>query len=99
MDLKYLAGVLKYVISTVCSIGLVVFLMYHIIGSLTSDVETAPISFTTQEQASEYDAYIFRGESLLYTSPGDVGNINFLPEDGTKVSVGEEVCQVYAGSA
>ena len=99
MDLKYLAGVLKYVISTVCSIGLVVFLMYHIIGSLTSDVETASISFTTQEQASEYDAYIFRGESLLYTSTTDVGNINFLLEDGTKVSVGEEVCQVYAGSA
>lgn len=99
MDLKYLAGVLKYVISTVCSIGLVVFLMYHIIGSLTSDVDTASISFTTQEQVSEYDAYIFRGESLLYTSPGDVGNINFLREDGTKVSVGEEICQVYAGSA
>ena len=98
MDLKYLAGVLKYVISTICSVGLVVFLMYHIIGSLTSDVDTATISFTTQEQASEYDAYIFRGESLLYTSPGDVGNINFLLEDGTKVSVGEEVCQVYAGS-
>jgi hypothetical protein len=73
--------------------------MYHIIGSLTSDVDTASISFTTQEQVSEYDAYIFRGESLLYTSPGDVGNINFLREDGTKVSVGEEICQVYAGSA
>ena len=99
MDLKYLAGVLKYVISTVCSIGLVVFLMYHIIGSLTSDVDTASISFTTQEQVSEYDAYIFRGESLLYTSPGDAGNINFLREDGTKVSVGEEICQVYTGSA
>ncbi len=99
MDLKYLASVLKYVISTVCSIGLVVFLMYHIIGSLTSDVDTASISFTTQEQVSEYDAYIFRGESLLYTSPGDVGNINFLKEDGTKVSVGEEICQVYTGSA
>ncbi len=99
MDLKYLAGVLKYVISTVFSIGLVVFLMYHIIGSLTSDVETTPISFTTQEQVSEYDAYIFRGESLLYTAPGDVGSINFLKEDGTKVSVGEEVCQVYAGNA
>ncbi|MBQ7300903.1 MAG: hypothetical protein IJW77_13800 [Clostridia bacterium] len=98
MDLKYLAGVLKYVISTVCSIGLVVFLMYHIIGSLTTEVETASITFTTQEQVSEYDAYIFRGESLLYTSPGDAGNINFLLEDGTKVSVGEEVCQVYAGS-
>ena len=98
MDLKYLAGVLKYVISTVFSIGLVVFLMYHIIGSLTTDVETATISYTTQEQVSEYDAYIFRGESLLYTSPGEVGNINFLKQDGTKVSVGEEVCQVYAGS-
>lgn len=98
MDLKYLAGVLKYVISTICSIGLVVFLMYHIIGSLTTEVETASITFTTQEQVSEYDAYIFRGESLLYTSPGDAGNINFLLEDGTKVSVGEEVCQVYAGS-
>ena len=73
--------------------------MYHIIGSLTSDVDTASISFTTQEQVSEYDAYIFRGESLLYTSPGDVGNINFLREDGTKVSVGEEICQVYTGSA
>ena len=99
MDLKYLAGVLKYVISTVFSIGLVVFLMYHIIGSLTTDVETATISYTTQEQVSEHDAYIFRGESLLYTSPGEVGNINFLKQDGTKVSVGEEVCQVYAGNA
>ena len=74
MDLKYLAGVLKYVISTVCSIGLVVFLMYHIIGSLSTEVETASIAFTTQEQVSEYDAYIFRGESLLYTSPGKVSS-------------------------
>ncbi|MBO5649207.1 MAG: hypothetical protein J6S76_04775 [Clostridia bacterium] len=99
MDLKYLAGVLKYVLSTVLSVGLAVFLLYHIISTFSTEVETASISFTTQEQTSGYDAYIFRGESLLYTAPGDAGNINFLLDDGTKVSVGEEVCQVYSGSA
>ena len=98
MDLKYLAGVLKYVLSTVFSIGLAVFLLYHIINGLTTDVETATIVYTTQEEVTEYDAYIFRGESLLYTSPGQAGSINFLCEDGTKVAVGEEICQVYAGS-
>jgi len=99
LDLKYLAGVLKYVLSTVFSVGLAVFLLYHIISSLSTEVETATITHTTQEQASEYDAYIFRGESLLYTAAGTDGSINFLREDGTKISVGEEVCQVYAGSA
>ena len=98
MDLKYLAGVLKYVLSTVFSIGLAVFLLYHIINGLTTDVETATIVYTTQEEVTEYDAYIFRGESLLYTSPGQAGSINFLCEDGTKVAVGQEICQVYAGS-
>lgn len=99
MDLKYLASVLKYVISTVLSVGFAVFLLYHIIGSMKTDVETATITQTVQEEVTEYDAYFFRGETLLYTSPGQTGNMNFLCEDGTKVAVGEEVCQVYAGSA
>ncbi len=99
MDLKYLAGVLKYIVTTALSIGLAIFLLYHIIGSMSTGVETASIVFTTQEEVTEYDAYIFRGETLIYTSPGQTGNINFLREDGTKVAVGEEICQVYAGSA
>lgn len=99
MDLAYLRSVLKYIITTALSIGLAVFLLYHLIGSFTTEVETAPITFTTQEQAQDYDAYIFRGEYLLYTSPGEAGTINHLREDGEKVAVGEEICQVYAGSA
>ncbi|MGM9624771.1 MAG: HlyD family efflux transporter periplasmic adaptor subunit, partial [Eubacteriales bacterium] len=84
--------------STVLSIGLTVFLLYHIIGSLTTDVETTTIVYTTQEDVTDYDAYIFRSEVLLYTSPGQTGSINYLREDGTKVAAGQEVCQVYAGS-
>ncbi len=98
MDFKYLQSVLKYVLSTVLSIGLAVFLLYHLLGSFTTDVVTAPIVYTTQEQASDYDAYIFRGEYLLYTGSSTDGTISHLRNDGEKVAVGEQVCQVYPGS-
>ena len=98
MDIKYLMGVLKYVLSTLFSIGIAVFLMYHIINSISTEIETSPIVYTTQEEVTAYDAYIFRNESLLYTDPSVDGNMNFLCEDGTRVSANDKVCQVYAGS-
>ena len=99
MDLKYLAGVLRYVISTLLSIGLAVFLLYHIAGSFRTEVTAASIVYTTQEQAQDFDAYIFRSEYLLYTAATESGGLNHLREDGAKVAVGEEICQVYAGTS
>ncbi len=98
MDLQYLKRVLKYVLSTILSIGLVCFIVYHMVGSMTTDVETAPIIYTTQEEAEAFDAYFFRGEYLLYTNSPEGGNISHMCDDGEKVAVGEAVCQVYAGS-
>lgn len=98
MDLQYLKRVLTYVLSSLLSIGLVAFIIYHLVGSLTTDVETAPIVYTTQEEAEVFDAYFFRGEYLLYTTSPEGGIISHLCEDGEKVAVGEAVCNVYEGS-
>ena len=76
MDLKYLAGVLRYVISTLLSIGLAVFLLYHIAGSFRTEVTAASIVYTTQERAQDFDAYIFRSEYLLYTAATESGGVS-----------------------
>ena len=96
MDYKYLKNIIKYVLTVLLSVGLAAYILYHMINSLNDSVETIPVSFVTQEDCISVDGYLFRSETLLYTT--QPGSVSVLFDNGTHVRAGSAVCQVYSGS-
>ena len=68
MDKKYLRQVALYVLSVLLSIGLILYIGYHLFYGLTQKTETATATVATVGSALEMDVYIFRDEIPLTAS-------------------------------
>ena len=93
MDKKYLKQVALYVLSVVLSIGLMLYIGYHLFYGLTQKTETATATVATVGSALEMDVYIFRDEDPLAIS--ETGS--FVPNvaDGARVGIGRVVASLY----
>ena len=93
MDKKYLKQVALYVLSVVLSIGLMLYIGYHLFYGLTQKTETATATVATVGSALEMDVYIFRDEAPLAIS--ETGS--FVPNvaDGARVGIGRVVASLY----
>lgn len=97
MDKKYLKQVALYVLSVVLSIGLMLYIGYHLFYGLTQKTETATATVATVGSALEMDVYIFRDEDPLAIS--ETGS--FVPNvaDGARVGIGRVVASLYDASS
>ena len=97
MDRKYLKQVALYVLSVVLSIGLMLYIGYHLFYGLTQKTETATATVATVGSALEMDVYIFRDEDPLAIS--ETGS--FVPNvaDGARVGIGRVVASLYDASS
>ena len=97
MDKKYLKQVALYVLSVILSIGLMLYIGYHLFYGLTQKTETATATVATVGSALEMDVYIFRDESPLAIS--ETGS--FVPNvaDGARVGIGRVVASLYDASS
>ena len=62
MDKKYLKQVGLYVLASAVSLGLILYIGYHLFYGLTQRVETAPASPAAIQSVIEADVYLFREE-------------------------------------
>ncbi len=98
MDKKYLKQVGLYVLTSLLSIGVMLYIGYHLFYGLTQRIETAPASPATIHSVIEADVYLFREESLLrFGSSG--GSVVPAVPDGTRVGIGDTVARLYDRSA
>ena len=97
MDKKYLKQVALYVLSVILSIGLMLYIGYHLFYGLTQKTETATATVATVGSALEMDVYIFRDEDPLVIS--ETGS--FVPNvaDGARVGIGRVVASLYDASS
>lgn len=97
MDKKYLKQVALYVLSVILSIGLMLYIGYHLFYGLTQKTETATATVATVGSALEMDVYIFRDEDPLAIS--ETGS--FVPNvaDGARVGIGRVVASLYDASS
>ena len=97
MDKKYLKQVALYVLSVVLSIGLMLYIGYHLFYGLTQKTETATATVATVGSALEMDVYIFRDEDPLAISEAG----SFVPNvaDGARVGIGRVVASLYDASS
>jgi hypothetical protein len=97
MDKKYLRQVALYVLSVILSIGLILYIGYHLFYGLTQKTETATATVATVGSALEMDVYIFRDEIPLTSF--SAGSCVPSAADGEKVGVGRVVASLYEASS
>lgn len=96
MENKLLKNIAIYVVSAVGSILLICYVLYHLLNGFETKLETTPAIIATQEQTISLDAYIFRDETVLTATQS--GGVNYLFENGERVSVGNAVANIYSGA-
>ena len=96
MRKKIIASILKYVVSAVVSLGVIAYIIYHLVISFGTSVETTPAQLVTLNETITVEAYILRDETVLTSSTG--GGVNCLFQDGVMVRRGAAVADVYSGT-
>lgn len=94
MDKKYLRQVGLYVLSVALSLGLILYIGYHLFYGLTQKTESEPATVATVGTALDMDVYIFRDEIPLTAS---VSGGSCVPDvsDGERVGIGRAVASLY----
>lgn len=92
-----LGGFLGYVVSIVISVIVIVYLGYHFFSGLDDELMTEHALLVTENDISEFDAYIFRNETVVYSN--ETGGIGYTFSDGTKVNKGSALANIYGGTA
>lgn len=95
MDKRYLKNVAVYIVSAVLSVLVIIYIIYHLVGGFSQEVETMPADIVTVSETYDAEAYIFRDEKLILSN--GTGSANLLFEDGTMVKKGAAVASIYSG--
>ncbi|MBQ0102399.1 MAG: hypothetical protein KBT31_06360 [Firmicutes bacterium] len=96
MDLTYLKGIAKYIVSAILSLVIVLYIVYHITGGFTPAIETSKALYTTAEETLSATAIIMRNEQIVYSTTK--GNVNYLKSDGIKVATGIQVAEIFSSA-
>ncbi len=75
-------------------VALIVYTVYHVFGSSSGALMTAPVRRITDRRMVEAQGWIFRDEQVLTVS--SEGLIEDIAESGAKVSRGSTLARVYA---
>lgn len=94
MDKKYLKQVGLYVLASLVSLGLILYIGYHLFYGLTQRVETAPAAPAVIRSAVEADMYLFREEHGLRSALTGGSIVPAVP-DGTRLGIGDTAARRY----
>lgn len=96
MDKKYLLRIAGYIALALAAVILIVDIAYQLGGSIVSSVETLPVSLVQEDLSVTAGCYIVRDEvPIEFTSDG---LLTHTVTDGTRVSAGDKVAEVYSGT-
>lgn len=92
----FLDSFIGYSVSIAVSLIIVVYLGYHFFRGFASDVTTEYAFKITENDTAEFDAYIMRSETVVYSA--SEGGVGYTYTDGTKVRRGDEIASIYTGA-
>ncbi len=84
-----------YFFSAALSVLLIFYILYHLFAGMDKDIETTPAVIATKANSIVLEAYVLRDETVLLAS--QEGGVNYLFDDGEKVSSGAVVANIYSG--
>jgi len=80
------------VFALIIAIAVLVYAVYHVASLFGEDISTIASGISTQNTVLDGKGYVFRDETALYSEY--TGVAQYLREDGSKVSIGEELAVV-----
>ena len=95
MDKEYLKRVGTYAAFALLSVLAIVYVVYHIVNSFSNDIIFEEARYTVSDEKVIADGYIFRDETVLYTSTD--GILNSYYDEGEHVKAHSSVACVYPG--
>lgn len=72
----------------------VVYAVYHVSSLFGEDIMTVASGMMTESKVIGGQGYVFRDETVLYSQ--NTGVVDYFKSDGSKVSVGERLADVYS---
>lgn len=77
----------------IIAISVLSYTVYHVSSLFGEDISTIITGVSTETKTLSLESYIFRDEEILYSDNGGVAD--YLVADGTKVSKGDALAEVY----
>ena len=94
-DKNYLMKALTAFLTAIFALGMIFYISFHIADRFETDLSLLNASEKTVVRNIRADAYLFRDETVLYTSGMQTGGVSAVCRDGEKISVGERVADLY----
>jgi len=96
MNRKIVGSAAKYIVSAIISVLVILYIVYHLVNSFGSSIETTPAQLVTVNETITVEAYILRDEKVLSSTQS--GGVNCLYQDGAMVRADSAVADVYSGT-
>lgn len=77
----------------IIAVIIVAYTVFHMVSLFSAELSTVVVAASTEETKIEFDGYIFRDETVVYSSYG--GAVDYVAEDGRKLATGEQLAVVY----
>lgn len=77
----------------IIAVLIVAYTIFHMVSLFSAELSTVVVAASTEETRIEFDGYIFRDESVVYSSYG--GAVDYIAHDGLKLATGEALATVY----
>ena len=82
----------RIAIATVC-IAILSYTVFHMVSLFSGEISTVVVRSSTEETILEFDGYIFKDESVVFSSYS--GAVEYKVADGIKLSQGQAYATVY----
>lgn len=94
-DKNYLMKALTAFLTAIFALCMIFYISYHIADRFETDLTLLNAAEKTVVRDIRADAYLFRDETVLYTSGRYDGGVAAVIPDGRRISVSERVADVY----
>ena len=78
----------------IIAVSVLAYTVYHVSSLFSEDISTIITGVSTETKTLSLEGYVFRNEKVLYSDNGGVAD--YFVADGTKVSIGDSLAEVYA---
>lgn len=97
-DKRYLRHMLAFFFSGVLTVGLVIYIGYHLAGGSSSSLTLVDASYKDAVRLIQADGYILRDETLLYAASATSGSVTPAVTDGTRLSLYGKAADIYVNN-
>lgn len=94
-DKQYLRRTLIFLLSGVLTVGLVIYIGYHLADGGSSSLVLVDASYRDAVQLVYADGYILRDETLLYASSATTGSVTPAATDGSRIALYSKAADIY----